>query len=415
MKILHTADWHLGKNLEGFSRLPEQEQFLHDFVQLVEETNVDMILLAGDVYDTSNPPAAAEKLFYDTLKKLSKEGERLIVVIAGNHDNPERLVAAGPLAMDHGIIMVGTPKTIVPTGTYGQHQVIASGEGFIEVQIHDERAVILTVPYPSEKRLNEVLYQTEDNENERVETYGSRIGQLFRQLETHFRPDTINLAVTHLFAMGSTTSGSERAIELGGTYIVDGQVLPLQADYIALGHIHKPQIVPGTHGKARYSGSPIQYNVKEANIPKQCLLVDLHVGQEPIISSYPLPVYKPIETWEVDGFDAALAKCQEHAEDSSWVYLTITSDTYLSEAQIKQLRKTKADLLQIIPIVKQQQNVAPQRSADLKNQSFTEVFKGFFAYEKNGQEPTPEILAMLAEVMNETEPNATNHTSEKQE
>lgn len=411
MKILHTADWHLGKNLEGFSRLPEQEQFLADFVNLVEQLDSDVILLAGDVYDTSNPPAAAEKLFYDTLKKLSKHGERLIIVIAGNHDNPERLMATNPLAIDHGIIMVGTPKTIVPPGMYGQHQVVASGEGFIEVQVHDERAVIITVPYPSEKRLNEVLYTTNDDETERLENYGLRIGQLFRQLECHFRDDTINLAVTHLFAMGSTTSGSERAIELGGTYIVDGKVLPLKADYIALGHVHKPQIVPGTHGKARYSGSPIQYNVKEANITKQCIGIELAVGSDPVISQHLLPVYKPIETWEVNGFDEALAKCQQHATESSWVYLTIISDTYLSEAQIKQLRKTKADLLQIIPIVKQSAVVSQQRQIDLKTQSFTEVFTDFFAYEKNGQAPTPEILAMLSEIItsdDQTETDVTN-------
>ena len=76
MKILHTADWHLGKNLEGQSRLDEQQEFLNDFVKIVEDNNIDLVIIAGDIYDTSNPPARAEKLFYDTLKKLSKKGER---------------------------------------------------------------------------------------------------------------------------------------------------------------------------------------------------------------------------------------------------------------------------------------------------------------------------------------------------
>ena len=143
MRILHTGDWHLGKNLEGASRMDEQELFLN------EKNKVDLVIIAGDVYDNSNPPARAEKMFYDTLKKLSKNGERLILVIAGNHDNPERLVAAGPLAMEHGIIMSGTPKTVIQCGEYGQHKVINSGEGFIEVEINNEKAVILTVSYPS--------------------------------------------------------------------------------------------------------------------------------------------------------------------------------------------------------------------------------------------------------------------------
>ena len=133
MKILHTADWHLGKNLEGQSRMDEQEEFLNDFVKIVEQNNIDLIMIAGDVYDNSNPPARAEKMFYDTLKRLSGNRERLTLVISGNHDNPDRLVAAGPLARDHGIIMVGTPKTVVSCGEYGNHKVIESGEGFIEV------------------------------------------------------------------------------------------------------------------------------------------------------------------------------------------------------------------------------------------------------------------------------------------
>lgn len=133
MRILHTGDWHLGKNLEGVSRLKEQEAFLQDFVRIVEEQNIDLIIIAGDIYDTSNPPAAAEKLFYDTLKKLSKNGERITLVIAGNHDNPERLIAAGPLAMEHGIIMVGTPKTIVSTGQYGEHEVVDSEKGILSL------------------------------------------------------------------------------------------------------------------------------------------------------------------------------------------------------------------------------------------------------------------------------------------
>jgi len=133
LKILHTADWHLGKNLEGQSRMDEQEEFLNDFVKIVEQNNIDLIMIAGDVYDNSNPPARAEKMFYDTLKRLSGNRERLTLVISGNHDNPDRLVAAGPLARDHGIIMVGTPKTVVSCGEYGNHKVIESGEGFIEV------------------------------------------------------------------------------------------------------------------------------------------------------------------------------------------------------------------------------------------------------------------------------------------
>ena len=103
MRLIHTADWHLGKHIEGHSRLEEQELFLEDFLDIVKERDADVVLIAGDIYDSSNPPAKAEQLFYDTLKKISEGGRRLTIVIAGNHDNPERLVSATPLAMEHGI------------------------------------------------------------------------------------------------------------------------------------------------------------------------------------------------------------------------------------------------------------------------------------------------------------------------
>jgi exonuclease SbcD len=191
MRILHTADWHLGKNIEGHSRMDEQACFLADFVKIVREEKIDLLIIAGDVYDSYNPPARAEELFYETLKQLSDGGKRLILVIAGNHDNPQRLEAPGPLARDHGILMAGVPKTIIPTGVYGKHQVVESGEGYVEIEINDERAVILLLPYPSEKRLNEVLYDLTTADDENQKSYSDRIRSYFLQLESHFRDDTI--------------------------------------------------------------------------------------------------------------------------------------------------------------------------------------------------------------------------------
>ena len=109
MKFIHTSDWHLGKTLEGNSRLEEQEMFLNDFVDIVEQNDIDMVIIAGDIYDTSNPPAAAEKLFYKTACRLADDGNRCVIVISGNHDNPERLSAITPLAEEMGILVFGYP------------------------------------------------------------------------------------------------------------------------------------------------------------------------------------------------------------------------------------------------------------------------------------------------------------------
>lgn len=398
MRILHTGDWHLGKNLEGASRMDEQELFLNDFVDIVEKNKVDLVIIAGDVYDNSNSPARAEKMFYDTLKKLSKNGERLILVIAGNHDNPERLVAAGPLAMEHGIIMSGTPKTVIQCGEYGQHKVINSGEGFIEVEINNERAVILTVSYPSEKRLNEVLYGEMDSDEDRVKTYGERIKSLFDSLEKNYRSDTINLVVSHLFAMGSEEGGSERSIQLGGSYIVNGSCFPKEAQYIALGHVHKPQIVPGTNKKARYSGSPLHYNKKEINITKKCFIIDVKANEECVVNEIELKVYKPIEVWKCESISDAIDKCEENKDRNCWVYLEVKCDRYIREDEIKKMKGIKKDILEIIP--KLQSDEEDESAVTIQEKSFEEIFREFYKKERN-IEADDEVVNLLLKLVSE--------------
>lgn len=406
MRILHTSDWHLGKNLEGYSRMDEQEAFLEDFVKIVQNNNIDLIIIAGDVYDSPNPPARAERMFYDTLKKLSANGERITLVIAGNHDNPDRLVAAGPLARDHGIIMVGTPKSVVIPGEYGNNSVVNSGEGFVEVEIKGEKAVILTVPYPSEKRLNEVLYGAMDEEEERLKSYSDRIKALFETLSKNYREDSINIAVSHLFAMGSEESGSERSIQLGGSFIVDGGCFPKKAQYIALGHVHKPQIVPGTDKRARYAGSPIHYNKKEINFKKKCFIVDVKAGEQCNIREVGFKVYKPIEVWKCESIEEAIAKCEENREKNCWVYLEIATDRYIREDEIKIMKNTKKDILEIVPKISGE-NIEDIGINSFSEKSFQDIFKEFYLKERK-VEPQPEVIDLLLSLMKEGEEDETN-------
>lgn len=402
MKILHTADWHLGKNLEGQSRLQEQEAFLTDFIKLTKERDPDLIIIAGDIYDTFSPPAKAEILFYNTLKDLSEQGKRLILIIAGNHDSPDRLVAAGPLAKEHGIIMLGTPKSTVDLGFYGQHEVIRSEPGVLEVQVGDERSVILTIPFPSEKRLNEVIYHGDDEE-EHLQSYEDRMKMLFEDLEVNFRDDTINLMVSHLFVFGSEESGSERSIQLGGSYLINSAIFPRKAQYIALGHIHKPQTVPGSNGRARYSGSPIHYNKNEIHFSKSINWVEVSAGQEAIIEKIPLPVYKPIEVWRCNHYREALEKCETHKDRSCWVYLEILTETYIKEDEIKQLKSLKKDILSIRPMtpeeIKREEEVQAR-----EEQSFEELFKAFY-HKERGLELEEETFKLLMQVLQEGDAN----------
>lgn len=406
MRILHTADWHLGKNLEGYSRMDEQEKFLDDFVKIVQEQEIDLIIVAGDIYDTSNPPARAENMFYNTLKRLSNNGERMTLIISGNHDNPDRLVAARPLASEHGIVMVATPKSIVETGDYGKNKIVNSGEGFIEVEINGERSVILTIPYPSEKRLNEILYSNMADDEENLVSYSNRIKELFHDLSKNYREDTINLAVSHLFASGAEETGSERSIQLGGSFIVDSTCFPEKAQYIALGHIHKPMTVPGTNKKAKYAGSPLHYNKKEITFDKGCYIIDVKAGEEAIISEIKFKVYKPIEVWKCASIEEAFNKCTDNSNKDCWVYLEIITDRYITEEELKKIKSIKKDILEIVPKITQLLK-EEELMANLMDKSFKDIFTEFYINVR-GVEPQTEVLELLLSIVEEEKENETN-------
>lgn len=398
MRILHTSDWHLGKHLENYSRLAEQEKFIDDLVEIVEENEVDMILIAGDVYDTSNPPARAERLFYDSLKRLSNGGKRVIIAIAGNHDNPDRLSASRPLAYEHGIILLGTPKSSVEPGRIGLHEIVKADEGSIEININNENIIIITLPYPSEQRLNEVFKDVKDIE-EMQKSYSQRIGHIFNEQATKFRDDTINIATSHIYVAGGETTDSERPIQIGGGLTVEVDMLPEKAQYIALGHLHRPQSVRRKGIKAFYSGSPLQYSKSERSYSKCVYLVDVKVGEEAEVSEIYLKNRKPIEVWKCNSIDEAFEKCNANQEREVWAYLEIITDRVLGQSEIKEIKKLKPDILAINPIFEEVEESKGEEER-LKEKNILELFREFYIH-KNKVEPADEFMKLFSKIVNE--------------
>jgi len=393
MRILHTSDWHLGKTLEGFSRLEEQKLFLEELLDIVEEQQVDLLIIAGDIYDTANPPAAAEKLFYNTLEKITKDGRRGVLVIAGNHDNPERLEAAASLAYSHGVILLGKPSSRVEKGRYGPMEVIESGEGYIRIRINGEESVIATLPFPSEKRLNEIL-PVDQKDEERRKCYSERIGELFQQISTHFRKDTINLAVSHLYMTGGEESQSERPIQLGGTFAVEFAMLP-DAQYIALGHLHKSQRVAGS-SKVRYSGSPLQYSRSEIHNSSSVYIVDLCPGQEPVIQEMFLRNHKPIEIWECSSIEEALDRCRANSHRDLWVYMDIKTDRGITQDEIKEMKSLVRDIVQFRPIFPNE--ILREEPEEVMSARIDDLFRSYYQ-SRRGTEPPEELMNMFYKIL----------------
>jgi len=398
VRILHTSDWHLGKHLENQSRLEEQEKIIEDIIEIADEKEIDLIIIAGDVYDNSNPPAKAEGLLYRALRRLGKNGERVVLVIAGNHDNPDRLTASTPLAYEHGIILLGNPKSKVEKGMIGKHEVLEAGEGYVELKINDENIVILTLPYPSEQRLNEVLGDISD-ERELQRNYSEKVGEILENLSEKFREDTINVAVSHIFVLGGETSDSERVLQVGGGLTVAGESLSIGAQYIALGHLHKPQRVKYKNVQAVYSGSPLQYSRSEIGYSKCVYVVDVKPEGEARTEEVFLKNRRPIEVWRCKGIDEAIDMCEKNVDREVWAYLEIETDKVLDQSQIKDIKKLKPDILSIVPILEEIDN-DDEAIENFRERSIMELFKEFYIHQKK-VEPVEEFMTLFADIAGE--------------
>lgn len=400
MRIIHTSDWHLGKSLSGNSRLPEQAQFLKYFIDKCNELKPDLILIAGDIYDNSNPSAQAEELFYETLKSLSRGGECISFIIAGNHDNPERLTAASPLAKEHGIVMLGTLKTVIEKGKYGKCEVVNAKEGFVELKIGDENVAIAALPYPSEKRISEAFYEHTQTMEEKRKTYAEKIGEIFSELQKNYRKDCVNLAVAHIFAMKGYEGSSERTGSLGDSFLVDREYLPKNADYIALGHIHKPLSLD-KEGKIRYSGSPIHYNIDETSYDKKFFVIDVKAGEAVNVTEELIPIFKPMERWNCGSIDEAIEMCRKHGGEDSFVYITVETDVYITDAQIKEMKSFKDGIIDIIPNIKNQDD--EQHTVKIGELSFSEQFAEFYKFRKRGAKPSEELMKLFDEIVSDAQ------------
>lgn len=400
MRILHTSDWHLGKYLENHSRLDEQEEMMEEIIEICDKESIDAIIIAGDIYDNSNPPVRAEKLFYDTIKRLSNKGDRIVIIIAGNHDSPDKLTSIKSLASEYGIVLLGTPKSKVEIGPIGCHKILDSCDGSFEIERNKERVVIAHLPFPSQQRINEVFGDISEEKDMQI-TYSDKVKDILTRASSLFRFDTINIATSHLFVVGGETSDSERVLQVGGGLAVGTNALDIGAQYIALGHLHKPQKVKSDTVNAYYSGSPLQYSKSEIGYSKSVYVLDIIPGEIRDFKEVYLSIKKPIEEWVCNSIDLAIEKCRENVDRNVWVYLSIKTDRVLTQDEIKQIKTLRPDILSIVPIFDTREETI-SKIEDRENKSIVEVFKEFYMSEK-AIEPREELMELLGEIVGEDE------------
>jgi exonuclease SbcD len=416
MRILHTADWHFGKTIEGRDRHLEQVSFVEELAEICTDECIDLVLVAGDVFQSPNPSAAAEELFYYAVDRLADHGKRGVVIVAGNHDNPDRLCAASPLAGRLGITLVGLPKEELGPTSPGAGKVyrVNGGQAWLELAVPgiDHTAVVAALPYPSEGRLKEILSQSLED-NELRQGYNARLTGLFSALNAKYRPDTVNLAVSHLYVRGGIESDSEHQIQVGGAYAVDPQVFPANVQYIALGHLHRPQYVGGTPAPCRYAGSPLAYSFSETGYAKSVTIVDVQPGQAAVVRELPLSSGRPLVRWRATGGLAQVREWVDAGRDKdAWIEVELEIKQSLALDEIQQLRAMHQGFVTIrpvFPVLEDRQGIGPAR---LNSMPLNELFIRFYEQQNGGLTPDARLVELFLELSQSIQEEAEDDQSD---
>ena len=376
MRILHTSDWHLGQNFYSKSRKAEHQAFFDWLLEQVEQQAVDAVLVAGDIFDTGTPPSYARELYHSLIAAMKNLNCQLLI-LGGNHDSVSTLNETGDLL------------------TYLNTQVIAGVGEDLSSQIitlknreGEAGAIVCAIPFIRPRdvlrsQAGESIQEKQQALSDAIQSHYQRLYELAQaEQKEHSTPLPI-IATGHLTAIGASLSDSVRDIYVGTLEAFPAQAFP-PADYIALGHIHRPQIVAKS-GHIRYSGSPIPLSFDELKTQKSVFMVDFADGKLTEVTALPIPRFQEMLVLKGD-----LSSIEEQLEavphdtphpqpfprkggkgakepNTIWLSIEVETDDYLTDLQqriqslceglpveILQLRRARADRKASIERVEQE-------------------------------------------------------------
>lgn len=295
MKILHTSDWHVGKVLKGQSRAEEHTQVLAQVIDIAREERPDLVIVAGDLYDTAAPTPEATRLVTRALTALRRTGAD-VLAIGGNHDNGAALDALRPWADAAGITLRGSVRE-------------NPAEHVIDGVTRDgERWRVAALPFLSQRYAVRAVEMYALTPAEANQTYAEHLGRVLDKLAEGFtEPDRVHLVTAHLTVVGASTGGGERDAHTVLGYAVPATVFPGNAHYVALGHLHRSQRVIGPC-PIRYSGSPLAVDFGEQENVGSVTIVEVTATTAARVREVPVPGAVPLRT--VRGTLAQLAEIE---------------------------------------------------------------------------------------------------------
>lgn len=273
VKILHTADWHVGRAIRGRSRADEHRAVLDEIATISAREDVDLIAVAGDIFDVVAPTAESEQIVYQALLRLSDIAP--VVMVAGNHDNPRRLDAVAPLLELGRVHVVATPLR-------------PDDGGVVKIETRSgEIARVAMLPFVTQRGIVSASALMDLEAYEHGALYAERLSAILGKLTEGITTDDVNVVVAHLMVAEGVLGGGERSAHTVYDYWVPAGAFDGALSYVALGHLHRPQQIPAA-APVWYAGSPLQLDFGETDDEKATLVVDVQPGLPAEVT--PVPV-----------------------------------------------------------------------------------------------------------------------------
>ena len=331
MKILHTSDWHLGQSFMGKSREEEHQAFLIWLLQVIEDENINVLIVAGDIFDTGTPSNYALELYYNFLTKLSLSNCGNIIITAGNHDSIATLKAPKQLLKALNI-------HVITSGDENESEIV-------EIYNNDElEGIVCAVPYLRDYVVRQSVHEQTMNDKESSLTEGIKehYNNVYKEaLLISDKKDIPIIATGHLTTVGSKTSESEREIYIGGTLDIDSSFLGKHFDYVALGHLHISQKVGCEH--VRYCGSPIPLSFSESTSQKKVNIVAFE-NKSMRVTELDIPLYRPLLVLRGD-VNSILNDFESVDDKSTWIEVHLNDK---NPFHANQVIRDKAEELELI-------------------------------------------------------------------
>ncbi|QFU22105.1 exonuclease SbcCD subunit D [Shewanella eurypsychrophilus] len=351
MKFIHTSDWHIGRQLHNQSLLDDQRFVLNQIVELAVLHDVDALIVAGDIYDRSIPPASAVALLDEVVNRVVNELKIPIIMIAGNHDGHERLGFASRQMIDSGLHIVG-PLTKTVTS--------------IELKGKQGSAMFYGLPYADPATVRHVL----DCE---VSTHEAAMDKLLEQVHEHDSNGLPKVVISHCFLDGGSESESERPLSIGGADKISPKLFT-PFNYTALGHLHGPQYKGSDH--VRYSGSMLKYSFSEQHQNKSVTLVELDSEGKAHFELLPLSAMRDVRI--IEGKLAELLKIgKTDVNREDYLMVRLSDKTAILDAMGK-LRSVYPNVLHLERTGLMSDNGKVELSRDHIKKGEMDMFSDFF-------------------------------------